>query len=521
MDEADTYWGSEQFTSDLVSLIPAAIFWKDCNGIFLGCNTQFAYLAGLKYPAEIIGKTDFELPWGNVEASKYQQDDAELLQSGQSKINVEESITLNDGSQRYLLTSKTPLFSASGIVVGIVGIFQDITERKKMEVDLEKAKLAAEASSQIKDEFIRNMSHDIRTPLSGIIGMSSILEQEAQTLEEKENARMLNLSGEQLMALLNSVLDIISTESQQGNDVHLSFFNIETLIRNIAELELPSIKVKGLKLSLNIANNLPALVESDPTKIHRILLNLLGNAIKFTKQGSIEMGAKLSKQENTTQWIEWYIKDTGLGVKPEEQEKIFKKFYRGTPSYQGTYAGHGVGLHIVKHYIKLLQGNIRVESVINKGTTFTVTIPVKVVEVEEPTLIQATLKPPQPLQILLIEDNLIALKIAENVLNKLMLTYRSAMNGKQALELFKNHSFDLVLSDIGLPDISGTEVTQQLRAFEKETGRQPVPVIGLTAHPLVEVEQENLHAGMNHVLSKPLRQEILLDLLNQLNLNRD
>ena len=435
-----------------------------------------------------------------------------------------------NGEIRWIKDSGFPLINNEGVCYGVTGVAIDVTDEYQKAEALKAAKEAAEAANRAKDEFIRNMSHDIRTPLSGIIGMSSILEKEALTLKEKEHAHMVNISGEQLLTLLNSVLDIIATGNHKENEINQSPVKLRTLIQSIVDLELPTIKLKNLDLRIRLADDLPEIIETDEIKIHRILLNILGNAVKFTEQGYIEIGAKWIRHKTRADQIEVTIRDTGSGITKDDKEKIFKKFFRGTSTYQSIYAGHGVGLHIVKKYIQLLKGKITVESLPNEGTAFTVLIPVKVIEpasstpisdlpVSLPTTTENNNVVNSGIHILLIEDNAIALKTAENILNQLNIGFQSASNGTRAIELFKNNRFHLVLSDIGLPDISGLQITRQIRAIERESKRMKVPVIGLTAHSIMSTEKEAIESGMNQVISKPLRPEHVQDLIKKYKLD--
>lgn len=435
-----------------------------------------------------------------------------------------------DGEIRWIMDNGFPLVDDKGVCYGVTGIAIDVTEQKKQFEELKRAKEIAEAANQAKEEFIRNMSHDIRTPLSGIIGMSSILEEEAQTAEEKEHAHMVNISGEQLLTLLNSVLDIVVTGSAKEKEVNLTSFNLPELIQGIVDLELPTIKLKNLDMRIEIDEQVPEVIETDQTKLHRILLNLLGNAVKFTSQGSILIKILVKDKNDDGLNLEFHIHDSGPGIKPEDHHKIFKRFYRGTPSYQGIYSGHGVGLHIVKQYTQLLKGHIDVESKLGEGTTFILTLTVKlghgtvqnltrtmpkqIVKQSTPTveIPEEGTDENKPL-ILLIEDNAIALKTAENVVRQAHCRSYSASNGKMALELFKQHPFDLVLSDFGLPDLTGIELAKQFRQIEQQEKRPPIPIIGLTAHSLPDAEEEAIEAGMNEVLIKPIRLEVLKEQL--------
>lgn len=522
MDVNSTYWQEGKFTRELVNLIPAALFWKDSDGVFLGCNIKFAILAGLTNTADIVGKTDFDLPWAN-KAKAYRSDDAQVIRSGIPKLNIEETLILDDGKRLVLLTSKTPLFSHEGNAMGILGIFQDITERKAMELALAKAKLEAESSNQAKDEFIQNMSHDIRTPLTGIIGMSDILEQTVQKNDEKELAHMVNISGKQLLILLNSVLDIVSSENTHETSLNKTSSDLYELIESIYDLELPSIKLKNLDLFIDIAPDVPQWIICDHIKLHRIILNLLGNAIKFTSIGHIKIIVKKQPSAHKKKInLEFRVSDSGIGIPKKEQAKIFERFYRASPSYKGLYSGHGVGLHIVQKYLEILHGTISIESEEQKGTTFTVTLPVAVDTSKKQTRTQfntnfqksdannkslyitKTISPGVGPLILLVEDNPIALKMVEAVAKQANCRFMSAITGENALDLLLKNDFDLIISDIGLPGISGNDLCKAIRDYEVEFNKSPTPIIGLTAHSADVAENDSVAAGMNKIVEKPI-----------------
>ncbi|STX29689.1 sensory box histidine kinase/response regulator [Legionella beliardensis] len=509
---------------NLINHLPHAIFWKDCNLIFRGCNKIFAEKLGFSEPKDIIGKTDFDvLP--EEAAVKYRSDDRFVIESGKAKLDYEETFIQPNGAKRTVLVSKVPFYDNKNQIVGILGIYNDITQRKKQEELLKEAKKTSEAAIRAKDEFIRNMSHDIRTPLSGIIGMSNLLEQEAHTQEQKEYAHMVNFSSEQLLVLLNSVLDIVATESESENHIKISTFNIYELIQHIYKLELPAIKVKGLNLKITIDKGVPKFIQTDQIKLHRILLNLIGNAVKFTNEGSIEIIVCLKKQIENISKLTFKIRDTGIGIKPEDKQKIFTRFYRANPSAQGLYSGYGIGLHIVKKYTKLLKGRIAVESQVGQGTTVSITIPVLTTELDkiaetkaisekklENHLMNITFNNLKP-SILIVEDNAIALKAAETILKQANCLFYSARNGARAIELFREKTFDLLLLDVGLPDIYGNELTKIFRGIEKEENRVPTPIVGLTAYSPANTEAMLLKAGMNKVITKPFRLVALNELL--------
>ncbi|CDZ77574.1 Aerobic respiration control sensor protein ArcB [Legionella massiliensis] len=523
MIKEDAYWSERKFLRDLVDQLPAAIFWKNTSFVFLGCNKFFADLAGISSPRDIIGKTDYDMPWGATQGDVYRKDDQYILEHKQAKLGIEEPQTLADGRDIVLLTSKIPLFSDNNEVVGILGIYHDITERKKIERSLEHAKNRAEIANQAKTEFIANMSHDIRTPLSGIIGMSKLLEDGAKTAEERQYARWVNESGEQLLSLLNGVLDVISADNTREGDVHVETFNIRQSIENIVHLELPTVKLKNLDLRSNIDDDIPDFIIGDRIKLHRIILNILGNAIKFTEKGYVAIILKKVGEEKGVITIEFSIKDTGIGIPDKLQEKVFDRFYRVNPSYNGEQRGHGVGLHIAQRYTELMGGQLKLSSAVGNGTTFSFIVSFRIAEKQpgaqdEQTQAQTFLLG-EPVagapHVLLVEDNLIAVRIAENLMKQTGCSYSTAANGELALELVKSMDFDLIITDLGLPVVSGKEMTQLIRDWEQAFHKRPTPIVGLTAQALIEIEQECLQLGMNKVVTKPLYLETMQMLIKE------
>ncbi|MGQ3891423.1 ATP-binding protein [Legionella sp. CNM-4043-24] len=515
-------------------ILPAPIYWEDANSILLGGNEAVFKATGALLAEAYVGKNLFELyPPDMAEYIKRHND--EVMRTGKVLSQEETIQDISTGEIKYFTAIKAPLRDENGTIIGIVGTSIDITERKKMEADLITAKEAAESANLAKDQFLANMSHDIRTPLTGIIGISALLEQEVQKQEEKEHAHWVNVSGEQLLALLNSVLDIVSLGKNQEGSVNLESVNINQLLRNIADLELPTIKLKHLELTLDVDSNVPEFIITDPVKLHRVLLNLLGNAIKFTDKGQVGIKVQYKHINPESGQLELLVSDTGPGIAKENQHKVFERFYRGDPSYKGHYTGYGVGLHIVQEYIAVLQGNISLESQVGKGTTFKVSIPVnvagKTIEAESQdspvhhtyhfddekdkdtyTLNTHSIECSPPV-VLLVEDNPIALKVVESIVKQADCQYLSASTGEQALELIQAHEFDLILSDIGLPGISGNELATSIREMESRSGRKPTFIIGLTAHAVSATKKESLKAGMNQIVTKPINLRTLQDIL--------
>lgn len=500
------------------------IFWKDKNCVYMGCNEALAHALGLQSCSEIVGKTDYDLPTPKEQSDAYRADDQWVMNSKQSKLNIEEYQNLPDGKTRVLSTSKTPLFDEHGEVYGVLAIYSDITERKNLEKSLEQAKNLAEEASHAKTEFIANMSHDIRTPLSGIIGMSSLLEKMAHNAEQKEYAHMVNLCGEQLYSLLNSVLEIIAAGNQVEHMVKNEPTDVRELLHNLKELSLPSVTLKKISITTQVDETVPYRLLTDSVKVHRILLNLLGNAIKFTKEGGVLIHARCKKINDTQIILECDVSDTGIGIAPDDQQKVFGRFYRTSSAYQGHYSGFGVGLHIVQQFVALLNGQISIKSTLGKGTTFTIALPMAVdnqIAQDLPSsttpspAIQKDLTQSQKPFLLLIEDNPIALKILEAVAQQAQCTFLSSPCAEHALQLLQQHSFDLIITDLGLPGMTGHKFTQAARSIEQIGHKQPVPIIGLTAQTPHSIAETSRKMGMNKILMKPISLNNLLELLNE------
>ncbi|OGV27819.1 MAG: hypothetical protein A3F18_00410 [Legionellales bacterium RIFCSPHIGHO2_12_FULL_37_14] len=505
----------------------AGIHWsKDKNGKYLSCNDLMVKSLGLNSKSDIIGKTDYELPWAD-QADSLVQNDKKVMHDLKIQKGKEELVRTSDGIIHTFMVTKCPIKNYDGEVIGTVGCSVDITHIKELEKELRIAKEKAESASQAKSEFIANMSHDIRTPLTGIIGLSRILEEEATTLEEKQHARWVQESGERLLSLLNGVLDIVANDRANENDVRLETFDLYQVVQNVLELERAAVKARQLDIKTHFEGKVPHYVISDKMKLHRIILNLVGNAIKFTKKGHISIGVKLISVEKNIAYIEFQIEDTGIGIPDELQAKVFERFFKVSSSYKGIYTGNGIGLNIAKKFVELLGGNIALKSKVNVGTTFSFVLPLQIGDKkdcvgERKELSKSLIKAKQQrgiktkekskrqvhakktCNILIVEDNMLARMVLKDLVVSFKAEVSEAENAEEALEILAAKAFDLVITDIGLPGKSGFEFACLVRLWEKEHNRPPIPIIGLTGHAREDILQQCLDAGMNQVYSKPM-----------------
>lgn len=519
----------KSYISGIINNLPGAVYWKDTQGRYMGCNQFVAEMAGFTSPEDMIGKTDYDLCWHEF-AHEWRLLDKKVMHDNTTIVR-EEFVKLANGKVIIELTFKTPLKNEHNEIIGIIGTSLDITERKEMEQALHQSQIAAEAANHAKTKFIANMSHDIRTPLTGVVGMSKLLEDSVDDPRLKQYAHWLGDSGDQLLKMLNGILDVVSADNANEEDIHEEAVDIRSIVQDILQLEQPSIVIKGIKLITQLDESIPGCVITDATKLHRILLNLLGNAIKFTEKGSVTLKIQHLASDENTATIRFEVSDTGIGIPTNLQDKVFDRFFRITPSYQGIYAGHGVGLHIAQSYARLLGSHIQLTSNQALGTTFSLDVSFKKTNLISYTAAnlqqsnQTTLKSndclikdSQPLSayakhnphLLLVEDNSIALLMLESLVAQMGARFTSATNGEAALSLAKQHDFDLIITDLGLPALSGIDFTTQLRAFEIATNRAPMPIIGLTAHAEEKIKQTCKRIGMNAVLTKPITLDSLI-----------
>lgn len=544
--EEQRYWLERDFVADLLKQLPFHIFWKNKDFIYLGCNDIFARSAGFDSPEEIVGKTDYDLHTTREESDAYRTDDMLVMRSKLPKMNIEETQTLPDGRKIILLTSKVPLLDKKGEIIGVLGIYTDITERKKMELELKSARDKAEASSRAKSAFISSMSHDVRTPLSGVIAMADLLEKQGDTEKDRAFAHIIHMSSERLLQLLNDILDVFSADEIMDESLRFVTFSLQDRLEHIKDLISSNAQIEHIELNIYVDPDLPAYVVSDRIKIDRILLNLASNALKFTQEGSVNIALRLISNDGENLVVELTIRDTGIGIAKDQIEKIFECFYRVNPSYSNKYKGSGIGLFIVQKYVSLLGGEIAVNSELGEGSTFKIKLPMKIGREEDfkideneddemtntfkggeikkfdPDLLKLT--PPhnqkpkvvldQTLRALVIEDDAVARRVVKSFFEMAGFDIDDVENADDAFRLVVNNAYDLIITDIGLIGMDGNQFTALVRTWEKATQRSPIPIIGLSAHGDNQKE-ESLAAGMNILLTKPINEAKIKNIIKQ------
>lgn len=366
---------SQIYLENLIAAMPGHVYWKDKDGVYLGSNDRNAQIAGLALGTELVGKTDYDLPWKD-QADKLREADIAVMKGGKPLI-TEESGFIAGEQYITVLSHKAPLFDKKMRIIGTVGTSLDISELKRTQAALHDAKEKAEAANQAKSEFIANMSHDIRTPFSGILSLTQYLEKQETDPEKKEYMKLIVDTAQGLLNLLNEVLEI--TEVESGNHaVTFEKFSLPAVVQEIVAIMRTGIRQKGLNLVYEYPKDIPQNYIGDRLRMHRILLNIASNSLKFTDKGVIAIEVGLHEIYGNDIVIKLAIMDTGIGIPEDKFDAIFEKFTRLGLSHQGLYKGTGLGLGIVKQYLNDLKGTIKVQSKLGKGTTFTCFIPLKI-----------------------------------------------------------------------------------------------------------------------------------------------
>jgi PAS domain S-box-containing protein len=367
---------------NMIAHLPGHIYWLDHNNVYLGCNNLHAQAAGLKTGQDIIGKTNFELPWKD-RAEAVNAINNQVMRTGE-EYAAEEFGILSNGKIAYFLDKKTPMKDLEGNIVGVMGISFDITARKEAEQALQIAKEQAEAANKAKSEFLHNMHHDVRSPLAALIGCAEIMRCELLTpgvdLNEMQKiADMVVGSGNELLRFLMDMLHSIQISS--GNlPIVKEKFNLQGMLDQLMILHQPMAVKQKLQFTLSVDPKIPPNLISDETRIYRILLELLVNALKFTKQGFVELSVKLAKKDGPNLVLQFSVADTGPGVPKDKQKELFVRFTKLIHSHEPTFMGSGLGLAIVKQFLEELEGEIYLQSPLSadtQGTIFTFLIPMR------------------------------------------------------------------------------------------------------------------------------------------------
>jgi PAS domain S-box-containing protein len=476
------------------------MYIKDLDGKYLLTNKQFKETLNLN-DTIVIGKTDFELT-DSRRAQHFKDTDDEVIRSCKP-VELEETLEMDDGTHNILIV-KFPLLDAQNNIYGISGIGTDITERVRYQEELIEAKKIAEDAKKLQEQFLANMSHEIRTPMNGIQGMTDLLLETQLTDEQNDFATTIKRSSDNLLVIVNDILDF--SKIQAGKlTIEKIDFKLSEVVENIKAIFRHHLHQKGLTLELIVDEAVPATLNGDPYRLNQILVNLVGNAIKFTHKGGIHISISIQKTAAKEIFLNFAIADTGIGIETDKIDKIFESFTQANAETSRKYGGTGLGLAITKQLLELQRGVISVTSNINSGTTFQFSIPYNYSKTNNSSFITGKdVKNYRSLfngkKFLIAEDNEINQKVIRQVLQKAGGTVDIANNGLEAVSFLKqSNDYDLIIMDLQMPEMDGYEATKYIRNVMNLS----IPIIAMTASALKGEKSKCIAIGMNDYLSKP------------------
>ena len=507
----------EEFLRLVLNNIPQYIFWKDINSVYLGCNQRFAEMAQVNSPNDIVGKTDFDLIWKVEAEEKFRRADRRVMESNTPEYHVVDQVLQINKEPLWVETNKVPLHDITGQVIGVLSTAENITARKQAEIklrqakeDAEKAKAEAEIANKAKSTFLANMSHELRTPLNGILGYTQILKRN-QTLDAKqeEAISVIHRSGEYLLTLISDILDLSKIEADHI-ELYPTNFHFGDFLQSIIEIFQMQVKQKEISFIYEKLSHLPEGVHADEKRLRQIIINLLGNAIKFTQKGGISLKVGYHNGK-----IRFQVEDTGVGIAPEELKHIFQPF-RQVGDQNARAEGTGLGLSITKKLVEMMGGELHVRSTLGKGSTFWLVLDLPEVsdlvnpnKTEKPMIVGFEGK---SCQILIVDDKEENRAVLINLLAPLGFEIIEAGDGQDSVKKTLEYQPDIILTDLVMPIMDGFEATRQIKRIPEV---KDTIIIMVSASAFECHKQQSVAVGCNDFLSKPIHTEELLKMLEK------
>ena len=513
-DEEDRLARERALLRTLIDNLPDFIFVKDLNSRFLLINQAAARVVGMADPERVLGKSEFDLH-PHATATRYSARDQEVMRSGSAQVNIQESTVDPDGNRIELLTSKVPLRDVDGQVIGVIGIARNITARVKAETELLKARETAEAANRAKSEFLANMSHEIRTPMNGVIGMADLLFDTQLDALQRDYVGTIRDSGNALLTIINDILDFSKIEAGKLELEQLDV-DLRDTFEDVARLLSIQAHAKGLEVIAQIDPRLPYLVKGDAGRIRQILLNLAGNAVKFTAKGEVSLQIKVLETSEVLTRVRCEVRDTGIGIPADRLSVLFAPFMQVDTSTTRKFGGTGLGLSIVRRLVELMGGTTGVESTEGKGSAFWFTANFKPAA---PAATQSKYAAPASIKdkrVLVVDDNATNRKVLMGQLLLCGVEPMSASSADEALALLRQaraagRTFDAALLDHQMPDCDGAELGRIVIA---DATLKETRLVLLTSSGQRGDSHLFADIGFAGYLLKPVAQADLTDCLN-------
>jgi two-component system, sensor histidine kinase and response regulator len=498
----------------LLDYAPDNIYFKDRESRFIKCSKALADRFGLSDPKDAVGKTDFDF-FNREHALTAFEDERRIIATGQPIIGKTEKEIWQGGKNTWALTSKMPLRNQAGEIIGTFGVSKDITALKAAEEELEKARDAALESARLKSEFLANVSHEIRTPMNAIMGMTSLLLDTELTEEQEDFAETIRNSADNLLTLVNDLLDFSKIEA--GKIVFETIdFDLRDEVEETVEILAERAQSKGIELATWIHEETPRLLRGDPGRLRQILINLVGNAIKFTERGEVVVDVALQSETQSEAVIRFTIRDTGIGIPSKAIPLLFHAFTQADGSTSRKYGGTGLGLAIVKQFVELMHGQIGVESVEGEGSTFWFTVGLeKQTESKRKSFPSAAREILTGIKVLIVDDNDTIRQILTQQLNAWKMENAPASSGAEALALLRSAAasgkpFHLAILDLQMPGLDGLTLAHRIKADPAIAGTRLIMLTSIGSrleHQILRKE------GFSSYLVKPVKQSRFFDVL--------
>jgi two-component system sensor histidine kinase/response regulator len=500
------------FQQALIDAIPVPLFYKDAQGRYIGFNAAYEEAFGVRRE-DLIGKTVLDLHFLPLAERTQFESDAGAALSGTQSVHKEVDLPYADGQIHHTLFWLHGFLRPDGSPGGSIGTFVDITDRQKAEQDLRLAKELAEETTALKSGFLANMSHEIRTPMNAIIGMSHLALKSGLSARQHGYVSKIQQAGQHLLGVINDILDFSKIEAGKLT-VEKHPFVLDRMLEGVVDVVGYKAGAKGLELVCDVAADVPPNLVGDALRLGQILINFSNNAIKFTDHGEISIAVRVQEQDARSVLLRFEVRDTGIGLTPEQMGRLFQSFQQADPSTTRRYGGTGLGLAICKSLAELMGGEVGVHSELGKGSSFWVTLPL------ERGAPARRLEPPSSLRgrrVLVVDDNHTAATVLSDMLLSMGFEVLQAHSGAEALDVLRTamqqqKPFGLLLLDWHMPGMDGIELAGHIRSM----GLAQVPqMLMVTAYGREDVMRAARAQGIDAVLIKPVNASVLLDTLMQ------